>query len=137
MKISTVENNLEFQDIFLLLQQSKNIAEEFRNLNKQEDNLSERRKKLYEPFYQCTLNVEKYKQFFKKYYISAYNSEGKYIVKDIHLTKDYENSQFYEVSYHYIGKDEKKDGEISLRKFIRMLDNPYFELKEYEKERII
>ena len=133
MKISTVENNLEFQDIFLLLQQSKNIAEEFRNLNKQEDNLNERLKKLYEPFYQCTLNIEKYKQFFKKYYISTYNGEGKYIVKDIHLTNDYGyNSQFYEVSYHYISKDEKKDGEISLRKFIRMLDNPNFCLKEFE-----
>ena len=135
MNIDLIEKKFNFEDIFAYLDKRKHLVNKLHSLQEREEKLRNNFKELDKAFFDCTVDAEKYLRFFKKYYISMYNDTQKYILDNIHLTKDSDGKDFYEVNYTFINTESRgyhsHSGKVSLRKFIHLLDNVGV-LKEFE-----
>lgn len=130
----------KFKDIFSFLKKRKRLLEKYQKAQAEVDKIEKDLKELEKPFFECAVDIEKYRKLFEKYVISFKDDKEFYIVKDIHLTEDYQGNPFYDAIYQYIRKDDsgnvikESQSNLSLRKFLHLLDNPNCELKELESK---
>ena len=135
MKIKELNTKITCQEIFTFLDKRKKLLSKIYKITSEEEKIKDKLKELDQPFFNVSINPKNYEMFFKIYYISLSNDKERYFVKDIHLTTDYQNKPFYEVTYEYIRINsnnetiEEHTGELSLRKFLRILDQPNAMLK--------
>lgn len=125
-----------FSEIFTFLEKRKRLLNELNKAEREVEKKMSRIKKLEKPFFDCEIDPYKYLMFFNKYYISFQKDTERYFVKDIHITEDYEGNKFYEATYEYVRLDldgkvvETSKSNLSLRKFMHLLDSPDAELKQ-------
>ena len=130
----------KFSEIFTFLKKRKRLLNEFHKAEREVEKKVSRIKKLEKPFFDCEIDPYKYFMFFNKYYIAFRKDTERYFVKDIHLTKDCDGNDFYEATYEYMRLDlsgkvaDSYKSDLSLRKFLHLLDRPDAELKQIEEK---
>ena len=122
----------KFDDIYKFLKERKKILKKLYKAQEQIRTLENKIDQIEKPFFECSIDVQEYREFFSKYYITLGN-DAKYFVNKIELTKDYEGNSFYDVIYDFQEKDQKSKGSLSLRKFLHLLDRQDAQLKKLKK----
>ena len=128
----------KFDEIYNYLNKRKKLLNKFHKAEAELAKIENHIKEHENPFLNCEVNVNKYRDFFKQYDISL-NDKEKYEIKEIKMTKDYQGNPFYDVVFEYVRTDdsgieiERNQSLLSLRKVLHLFD--YTETKFVEKEK--
>lgn len=140
MKINRLKVNIICKEILDKIKIRNTVLSELRIL----DDLVEKKKKMLREldldFRNLTIDVKKYRLFFKTYDIWFHNANSSrkgsiYHVKKIKLVT-YNKETFYDVIYDFIDLDNPNNntnGTLSLRKYMHLLDEGYAKLRLIEK----
>lgn len=123
---------IRFNEIFSYIKNRQHLIHKQGKLHDKLHFVHEKINELEKPFIDNTLDIEKYRKFFKKYYIYLKNEEGlesKYIIHDIFICNDF-GQPYYSADYEFIENDKHEHGKLSLRYIFHILDLPYAKLKK-------
>ena len=131
MKNKLVNINLICNQIFERLNKRKLILKDIYFLSNQLEKKKQELKQTDKEFRNLTVNISLYELFFKTYNIANTNNDEFFHVNKIQLVT-YNDEQFYDVNYTYINTKTKQSStsQMSLRKFLKLLDSQNFKLVE-------
>lgn len=125
----------KFGEIFGFIRKRERLLKKLYKAQSEVDKIEKKMKELEKPFFDCEVDVEKYRNFFKENHVSFNNGKSKYFVDEIKMSKDYEGNPFYDTVYRFVSYDESgkevenSTGSLGLRKFLHLLDEPCAEIK--------
>lgn len=142
MNIKNIKNEFLFQDIFNFLDYRHDLLNKLHIFINAAQDIQNKIKVLQHDLKTIDIDIKKYRKFFKTYDILFYDNNNEiqaiYHVDKIKIFRN-DIEKFYDVYYTFIDlkRKEKSNGNVSIRKYLHLLDQPKAKLQLINKHKIL